>query len=101
MAHAVLGALLAAFLLWPSSVEGGQVNLRICVPYDKMRSDLLRMYQEKPHGYGISGDGELVELYVSPDGETWTIIQIKPRTGLACPRAFGTDWFVLEPNGDV
>ena len=101
MAQAVLGALLAAFLLWPSSVEGGQVNPRICIPYDRMRDDLLRKYQEKPHGHGISGDGELMELYVSPDGETWTIIQVKPQTGLACPRAFGTDWFVLEPNGDV
>ena len=101
MLHAMLAVLSCAVILWPSAVEGGQINPRICVPYDRMRGDLLRKYQEKPHGHGISEDGELMELYVSPGGRTWTIIQIKPQTGLACPRASGTDWFVLTPNGDA
>jgi len=101
MVHAALSIFIVAFLLWPSPVESGPVNPRMCVPYDKMRADLLRMYQEKPYGHGISGDGELTELYMSPEGETWTIIQIRPQTGLACPRAFGTNWFALEPNGDA
>ena len=101
MVHFVLGIFLTAFLLWPSPVESAQLNPRMCIPYDKMRDNLLRTYQEKPYGHGISGNGELTELYMSPEGETWTIIQIRPQTGLACPRAFGTNWFALEPNGDA
>ena len=81
--------------------EGAQLNPRMCIPYEKMRNDLLRMYREKPYGHGISKDGELTEFYMSPEGETWTIIQIRPQTGVACPRAFGRDWFALEPNGDA
>ena len=78
--------------------EGAPLNTRLCIPYEKMRDDLFKQFTEKPNGHGISGNGELTELYVSMDGDTWTIIQINPMTGLACPRAFGTDWFHIDPN---
>jgi len=81
--------------------EGAPLNTRLCIPYEKMRDDLFKKYMEKPHGHGIAGNGELTELYVSPDGKTWTIIQINPMTGLSCPRAFGSHWIKIDPNAEV
>jgi len=81
--------------------EGAQLNPRLCIPYEKMRDDLFKQHMEKPHGHGIAGNGHLTELYISPDGKTWTVIQIDPMNGLACPRAFGSHWIKLDPNAEV
>ena len=101
MVKSALCVFILASLLWPVSVESADVNPRLCIPYEKMRNDLWSVYKEKPLGHGISKEGELTQLFISPDGGTWTIIHIKPHSGLACPRAYGTDWFILEVDNDI
>jgi hypothetical protein len=61
-----------------------------CQSQDNMRADLKRKFNESPVAQGTSR-GVLVELFVSPDGRSWSIIMTGPN-GLSCFGGDGADW---------
>ena len=52
---------------------------------------LASEYDEAQVSVGMAANGTLVEAYVSPEGETWTLIMTWP-TGTACILATGMQW---------
>lgn len=78
----VLGVILS-FPAW------GQASLQ-CASREHVVDWLKREYDEVPVARGTV-KGNLVELFTSPDGNTWTIIATRPN-GAACPVASGDGW---------
>jgi hypothetical protein len=65
---------------------------QMCGPFGQMREQLASQYRETEIGTGMIGEGTaLLMLFASPDGKTWTILQLSPQ-GVACVAAAGTDW---------
>ena len=54
-------------------------------------AQLATKYQEAPVGLGVSNGGDLMELLISADGTTWTILQTRPN-GPTCMVAAGENW---------
>jgi hypothetical protein len=59
------------------------------------RADLLDHlsvnYKEVPAAVGLADNGELLEVFVSIDGGTWTVAFTRP-DGLSCMIATGQHW---------
>lgn len=83
--------------IWPSFA-----NAQVCGARDDMVAGMEARYQEVPEALGLSNAGTLVEVLVSPDGRTWTIISTLPN-GLACAIAAGEHWGAAAPRtaGDL
>jgi len=56
---------------------------------------MLLGYKELPSARGIAANGSVIELLVSPDGETWTMMQSLPN-GVSCMIATGESWEAVE-----
>ena len=58
-------------------------------------ADLTRMldqkYAEQPSAVGLQSNGHLVEVFVSNDGTSWTIVVTRP-DGWSCIVAVGEHW---------
>ena len=94
----LIGIVLGLVFL-PVMAESGSVQRGLCMPYDAMKLHLKQKFNEQAVGRGITGQGQLTEVYSTPDGSTWTIIQIDPRQHMmACPRAEGQSWVQLDPD---
>jgi hypothetical protein len=52
---------------------------------------LADKYHEFPAAEGLSTTGAMVQLLTSPDGSTWTLLQVTP-DGHACIVNAGRDW---------
>ena len=79
-----MAALVAAFS-WPTSAQ------MVCTERAALVAHLCRAYAETTIGRGIAGNGGVVELLSSPDGESWTLIITMPN-GLSCLLASGENW---------
>lgn len=66
-----------------------------CFPREEMVSYLTSRYNESSTGYGLTA-GNVVELWVSEDGTTWTMIVTTPE-GVTCHVASGLDWTPTAP----
>jgi hypothetical protein len=54
-------------------------------------------YAERPVAAGVRDD-KLIQLFVRPDGRSWTIVVLRPG-GLVCPLAAGADWVdLMDPR---
>lgn len=73
-----------------------------CGPYATVVAQLEGKYDERRMWGGIGPNGQLVELFVQPDGSTWTFLVSMPDGG-GCLVASGEDWFVPpaapQPSG--
>jgi hypothetical protein len=96
-------ALAAAAVLAASFPVPGQPALaqstnrlivQICLPHADIVAKLLSDFGEKKLGHGISGDGNLVELFIAPNG-TFTLVKTSPR-GVSCIVDFGESWQTLN-----
>ena len=81
---AALAATSAVFS-WPAH---GQL---LCGNRDQMVALLERAYFEVPIGAGKTGAGTLIEIWATPDGATWTLLETSPK-GRTCVRSVGTDF---------
>lgn len=63
----------------------------ICGPHEKIVKQLESGYEEARSGFGLSGNGALVELFVSKAKGTWTFMLTRP-DGVTCLMATGGNW---------
>ena len=63
----------------------------LCGLRDKVVQALGVKYQEKVQSVGITRRGNLIEVMVSPQGKTWTILVTDP-TGITCLVVAGAEW---------
>lgn len=82
-------------------VSSGSAQQMPCMPYETIKNKLLTMYHENPIGHGIAINGWLTELFLNLETRSWTIVQVQPRTMLACTRSQGRDWIVIDGNEEV
>jgi hypothetical protein len=68
---------------------------RTCLPHDGADAKLRKEFGEKVLGRGISGDGTLVEIFLSSKNGTFTVIKTTP-AGLSCVVDFGEGWQTLN-----
>jgi len=84
---AFLGLLLAA------PVYAQARNRVACGDYEDIVGQLTaEKYQEATHARALANDGQLVEIFTSPDNSTWTLLAINPETKKTCVVAAGEEW---------
>ena len=84
----VLVAMILAMAYAPAH---GQVDQSNCSDRADALSHLREAYKEQPVAIGLARSGGVVEVLVSEDGSSWSIIITLP-TGTACMVVFGEDW---------
>ena len=59
-------------------------------------------YSEAPIARGLASSGGMVEVFSSPDGETWTLLLTSPQ-GISCMMSEGQAWMAVQPvlAGDI
>lgn len=90
----VASTLLAgSWALAPSPLA--QASLQVTSPACHEHKDVVKMldqqYSEAPEALGLQSNGHLVQVFVSKDGASWTIVTTRP-DGLTCIVAAGEHW---------
>jgi hypothetical protein len=89
----------AIAMLFLSNIAAGADTALQC----NWRSDLVKIlnskYSEQLSGFGVSGQKNLVEVFVSESG-SWTIL-MSNTTGLSCIIATGQSWERQAPKKRV
>lgn len=62
-----------------------------CMPRGGLQEKLGQKYRETPIAAGLASNGQVVELFSSPGGLTWTLVVTTP-TGISCLIASGQAW---------
>lgn len=70
------------------------VIVQRCSSHAEITGKLQRDFGEQKVGHGISGDGNLVEIYVASAGN-FSVVKTTPR-GVACIVDFGESWQTLH-----
>jgi hypothetical protein len=65
-----------------------------CLPHEQVEEQLHRTYNEKKIGHGVSGDGNLIEVFMSSAGN-FTVIKTSPG-GVSCIVDFGEGWQSID-----
>jgi hypothetical protein len=86
---AALAAVTGLFAVTPPAMAGP------CGPRQAIVDGLAANFMEKRTAMGLTGAGQLLEIFVSPNG-TWTIVVTVP-SGQACIVAIGDTW-MPEPK---
>lgn len=88
--------LILAALLWSMRPALPQVmgTAMPCHERGEIARQLGSGYDETPVSLGIQTNGNLLEVFSSPQTGTWTIVSTEP-TGLACVVAAGDGWQAL------
>ncbi len=75
----------------PALQAGPQTGGVYCELRDKLLKKLEEKFVERPIGMGVNTVGTLVEVRVSEDGRTWSIIGTRPN-GWSCVVTSGKEW---------
>ena len=67
----------------------------VCGKYSTLIESFARIHNEAPAHAGVTANGDMIQVLVSPEGETWTVLSVRP-TGIACIMAVGVNWDVLS-----
>lgn len=78
--------MLAAFFI-PEPTQAAPA----CAPHAEALAILAKQYRERRVAAGVSNGGELVEVFATKDGATWTILVTAPN-GISCIVAAGEGW---------
>lgn len=84
----------AAFFMLTSPAWGQQIP---CADREVAVKHLAQKYQESQIAYGLTNRGHMMELFISKDGETWTLVVSQPN-GLSCMIVAGQGWHPVEPK---
>ncbi len=87
-------ALMAVFFLLPSLPISAAPK---CGDRETVVTGLAAQYDEVPVAVGVTKSGGVIEVFVSPEGETWTIIFTYP-SGPSCLVSSGEAWQNLEAS---
>lgn len=87
-----LTVIIAALLLMGMASAFAQ---SVCGDRAEIIKVLGNKYQEAPRAFGIAGQRNLAELFVSKSG-SWTMLMTKPE-GVTCILATGQSWEELLP----
>ena len=74
--------------------HAGTPQAQNCLPHDNAGDKLRAEFGEKVLGRGVSGDGTLVEIFLSPSG-SFTVIKTTLK-GMSCVVDFGEGWQTLN-----
>jgi hypothetical protein len=94
LATAVAALILLAMLGVPGSAQAGRA---LCGDREQILDRLQQKHHESPQALGLSADGGLLELLVSPEGG-WTILVTYPARP-TCIVAVGQKWQMLTLVG--
>ena len=92
-------AFVVGLCIWAATAQA-QVA---CAERGDILAGLSKQYNEAPIAAGVVSGGGLVEVLISPDGSTWTILMSSSRgkTIKTCIIATGEAWRKRErPSGD-
>ncbi|MEQ8394062.1 hypothetical protein [Thalassobaculum sp.] len=86
---AISGAMILSVLMGvqPAAAQAPSV----CAPQDKLSAKLGSQYGEAVSAEGVDGNGNLVQVYSSPDTGSWTIAVTLPG-GPSCIVSSGEGW---------
>jgi len=85
-------ALLGTILVSPAEAAG-----KLCGDRDQILKRLEQGHDERPQALGLSADGGVLEVLVSPEGG-WTILVTYPKRP-TCVVAVGEGWQMLQLVG--
>jgi hypothetical protein len=91
---------LAALALLCGSVvsQPAEAAPKLCGDRDQILKRLEQAHDETPQALGLSGDGGVVEVLVSPEGG-WTMLVTYPKRP-TCVVAAGAAWEMLQVAGE-
>lgn len=69
--------------------------VQLCHAHAEIEAKLLSDFGERKVGYGVSGDGSLIEVYAGPNG-TFSVVKTMPGR-ISCIVDFGESWQMLDP----
>lgn len=67
------------------------VNAGACLKRESVVEFLSSKHKEQPQYAGIAASGNILEVFTSLDGLTWTVTITSP-TGISCVTASGESW---------
>jgi hypothetical protein len=89
---------LASLLLGGSVVsQPAEAAPKLCGNRDQILEGLRQVHDETPQALGLSGDGGVIEVLVSPEGG-WTMLITYPRRP-TCVVATGEAWQIVQVAG--
>lgn len=74
-----------------NALEQGDPAPLPCTSYQQLARELAEHYKEHPFSGGLQMDGRLLQVFVSPGGDTWTLLSTTP-SGTSCIVAVGRGW---------
>ena len=93
-----LGLAALALLCGAAVSQPAAAAPKLCGDRDQLLKRLEQAHQETPQAVGLSGDGGVVEVLVSPDG-VWTMLITYPKRP-TCVVAAGPAWEMLQLAGE-
>ena len=90
-------AFTALALLGTSLVSPAEAAGKLCGDRDQILKRLEQGHDERPQALGLSADGGVLEVLVSPEGG-WTILVTYPKRP-TCVVAVGEGWQMLQLVG--
>lgn len=85
---AAAAAVGAALLFWAQAAEAQGAS---CGHRQTVVEQLRAGFDEVPTASGVTASGYMAEVFLSPDGATWTIVVTRP-DGISCAIAAGHTW---------
>lgn len=83
----------AALFAAPAKAQTGPA----CVPRDVFVQGLKQEFHEAPVAMALTEDGQLLEVFASQEGNSWTIAITLP-SGMSCLVLSGSDWQAKLPQ---
>jgi hypothetical protein len=85
----IMQKIIDRFLPQVSEKDNGLIQAQAnCATRKEIARGLAQKHREVPVSMGLGSDGKMVEIFVSPDGSTWSIVTTSPQ-GVSCLRAWG------------
>lgn len=83
---------MAILVTWPLTVKGQA----FCMKHSDFVAEVAREFQERLVGFGILSDKQVIGLFASSRGATFTLVFTTPE-GLTCPIGSGNNWRHVSP----
>ena len=62
----------------------------VCMKHSDL-TGVLQKHKESQAAIGVASNGNLIQVYATEDGATWSIVMTNPQ-GVSCVMAVGKDW---------